>query len=92
MRELLYLRVRRCRFKCVVRVKLAEQCGQSLDLGRTGTLPLCDRIFDAVPSFLRSMFDIELDDGPGADSGDSEVSTGGLSLVMLGMMAVVGRS
>lgn len=38
------------------------------------------------------MFDIELDDGPGADSGDSEVSTGGLSLVMLGMMAVVGRS
>lgn len=74
------LRVRKCRFRWVVRVKLAVQWGHSFDFGRTGTLPLCDRIFEAAPSFLNSMFWV---DGPAAFSAASDWRKGGLSLTMM---------
>lgn len=46
--------VRKWRFRCVVLVNFAGQCGQSFVCGRTGMFPLCDRILDIVPSFLYS--------------------------------------
>lgn len=48
-------RVRRWRLRWVVRVNFAGQCGQSFVWGRTGILPLCERILDTAPSFLYSM-------------------------------------
>lgn len=57
-----------------MRVKVAAQCGQSFDFGSTGTFPLCNLIFDAVPSFLRSIDDAE---GPAmfwGASGSSELA------------------
>jgi hypothetical protein len=39
-----HVRDRRCRFRCIVRVKVAGHRVQYLVLGSVGTLPLCARI------------------------------------------------
>ena len=48
------LRLRRWRFKWVVRVNFAGQKGQSFVCGSWGTFPLWERIRETVPSFLYS--------------------------------------
>ena len=48
------LRVLRCRLRCVVRVNFAGQRGQNLVWGSVGMLPLCERILDTLPFFVRT--------------------------------------
>ena len=51
--------------RCVVRVNLAGQYGQSFVCGSWGTLPLCERMREMPPSFLYSTT-TEPDEGPGS--------------------------
>jgi hypothetical protein len=44
--RLVYVRDRRCRVRCVVRVNLAGHSPQYLVWGRDGILPLCARILE----------------------------------------------
>ena len=50
----IYLRVRKCRLRCVVRVNFAGHIGHDFVCGTVGILPLCRRMRDAVPSFFNS--------------------------------------